>query len=449
MWIARRTDYATRALLALALAPGNDPVKLQTISERTQVPSSVLEQVMLQLRNNGIVRSERGPVGGYRLNKDPSEITLEDVVRLFQGPLAPIACATRKNPEPCPMTIGCSMRDVWEEVRGRDDPRSSSGRRSPTSPSARAGRGSATWRSPIPGGLDFGSSEAKHRLVESEAKAFCTGKVAIVTGASRGIGEAIARRFAEEGAAVCVSARTEEQRDEQLPGTIHDTVRSITEAGGRAIAVRADLASAEDRERLVEEATNELGPPDILVNNAAVTWFLPTPEFPESKFRIMFEVQVRAPFELAQLVLPGMRLRKQGWILNISSGAARHPQGPPFGVRRTGTVYGMVQGGARALLDRTGGRGLRRQHRRQRAVAVARRRDARRDVPSLDPGRLRGGRAARGDGGSGARAVLGRPEAAHGQDRLQPGAAERAGRRRPGVDGVGTAGGPCASARDG
>ena len=169
------------------------------------------------------------------------------------------------------------------------------------------------------------------------------GKVAIVTGASRGIGEAIARRFADQGAAVCVSARTEEQRHDQLPGTIHETVKSITEAGGRAIAVRADLTSAADRERLVEEATNQLGPPDILVNNAAVTWFLPAPEFPESKFRIMFEVQVRAPFELSQLVLPGMRLRKSGWILNISSGAARHPQGPPFGVRRTGTVYGMVK----------------------------------------------------------------------------------------------------------
>jgi Rrf2 family protein len=117
MWISRRTDYAGRAVLALALAPGNEPVKLHTISERTRVPSSVLEQVMLQLRNNGIVRSERGPEGGYRLNKDPADITLEDVVRLFQGPLAPISCATRKNPEPCPMTIGCSMRDVWEEVR--------------------------------------------------------------------------------------------------------------------------------------------------------------------------------------------------------------------------------------------------------------------------------------------------------------------------------------------
>ena len=69
------------------------------------------------MRTAGIVRSERGQAGGYRLNKDPEEITLERVVRLFQGPLAPISCATRHNPEPCPMTIGCTLRDVWEEVR--------------------------------------------------------------------------------------------------------------------------------------------------------------------------------------------------------------------------------------------------------------------------------------------------------------------------------------------
>jgi Rrf2 family protein len=117
MWIARRTDYATRALLALALAPGSEPVKLHAIAERTHVPASVLEQVMLQLRNAGMVRSERGPEGGYRLNKKPAEITFESVVRLFQGPLAPISCATRRNPEPCPMMIGCSLREVWEEVR--------------------------------------------------------------------------------------------------------------------------------------------------------------------------------------------------------------------------------------------------------------------------------------------------------------------------------------------
>jgi Rrf2 family protein len=69
------------------------------------------------MRTAGIVRSDRGPHGGYRLNKQPEEITLERVVRLFQGQLAPIGCATRHDPEPCPMTVGCTLREVWEEIR--------------------------------------------------------------------------------------------------------------------------------------------------------------------------------------------------------------------------------------------------------------------------------------------------------------------------------------------
>ena len=115
--MTRRTDYATRALLALSLAENRGSLKLQEIAERTEVPSSTLEQVMLQLRGAGLVRSERGPSGGYRLNREPGDITFEEVVRVFQGPLAPIACATRKHPEPCPMEIGCSLRSVWQEVR--------------------------------------------------------------------------------------------------------------------------------------------------------------------------------------------------------------------------------------------------------------------------------------------------------------------------------------------
>src|SRR6186997_1510203 len=102
MWVSRRTDYATRAILALSLE-GGGPLKL--------------EELMPTMRTAGIVRSERGPSGGYRLNKDPEEISLERIVRLFQGPLAPISCATRHNPEPCPMMVGCTLRDVWEEVR--------------------------------------------------------------------------------------------------------------------------------------------------------------------------------------------------------------------------------------------------------------------------------------------------------------------------------------------
>jgi Rrf2 family protein len=116
MWVSRRTDYATRALLVLALEDGG-PLKLEEIARRTVVPQSVLEQVMPVLRTAGIVRSERGPSGGYRLNRAPEEITLERVVRLFQGQLAPIGCATRSQPEQCPMMLACSLREVWEEVR--------------------------------------------------------------------------------------------------------------------------------------------------------------------------------------------------------------------------------------------------------------------------------------------------------------------------------------------
>ena len=156
------------------------------------------------------------------------------------------------------------------------------------------------------------------------------GKVALVTGASRGIGESIAQRFAAAGAAVAVSARTVEEGDHPLPGSIGTTVREITDAGGTAVAVAADLAKPEDRRRLVERTVKELGPIDVLVNNAAVTYYEPVPDFTARHYELMFAVQVRAPFELAQMVLPGMKERGAGWILNISSGAGRHPQGPPY-----------------------------------------------------------------------------------------------------------------------
>ncbi len=97
------------------------------------------------------------------------------------------------------------------------------------------------------------------------------GRVAIVTGASRGIGEAVARLFAVEGAAVAVVARTEQVFDERLPGTIHETVASIEADGGRAIAIRADLGDEDDVDRVVDEARAAFGAIDLLVNNAALT----------------------------------------------------------------------------------------------------------------------------------------------------------------------------------
>jgi Rrf2 family transcriptional regulator, cysteine metabolism repressor len=117
MWITRRTDYATRAVLALALADDDRPRKIHELAELTATPVSVLEQLLPQLRGAGIVRSERGPAGGYRLNHPPEEITLGRIVRIVQGPLAPISCATRHEPEPCPMEVGCSLRETWAEVR--------------------------------------------------------------------------------------------------------------------------------------------------------------------------------------------------------------------------------------------------------------------------------------------------------------------------------------------
>jgi citronellol/citronellal dehydrogenase len=167
------------------------------------------------------------------------------------------------------------------------------------------------------------------------------GRVAVVTGASRGIGEAIARRYAMEGARVVVSARTVEADEHPLPGTISDTVARIRAAGGEAIAVRADLSKAEDRQALIQEARNAFGTVDILVNNAAVTYYYPVADFPERRFRLMMDVQVWTPFELSQLVLPDMKQRGSGWILNISSHAAIHPQvGTPG---RGGVVYGMCK----------------------------------------------------------------------------------------------------------
>jgi Rrf2 family protein len=116
VWVSRRTDYATRAILVLALE-GGGPLKLDELATRAGAPQSVLEQVMPVLRTAGLVRSERGPAGGYRLNKRPEEITLERVVRLFQGQLAPIGYATRRSPDPCPRFVARSLRPAWAEVR--------------------------------------------------------------------------------------------------------------------------------------------------------------------------------------------------------------------------------------------------------------------------------------------------------------------------------------------
>ena len=168
------------------------------------------------------------------------------------------------------------------------------------------------------------------------------GRVAVVTGASRGIGEAIAVRYAMEGARVALAARTVNEGDHRLlSGSLNGVVARIEAAGGQALAVPCNLVSAEDRERLIETTGAELGPVDILVNNGAVTWYNPTAVFPAEQERVMFEIQVHAAVHLSQLVASGMRERDWGAIVNMSSGAALHPE---LGAEvRGSTIYGMCK----------------------------------------------------------------------------------------------------------
>jgi citronellol/citronellal dehydrogenase len=176
------------------------------------------------------------------------------------------------------------------------------------------------------------------------------GRVAIVTGASRGIGQRIAERFAAEGAAVALVARTVSPGTSRLPGSLTEVVAGIRAAGGTAEAIAADLTSPDDVETIVARASALLGPVDVLVNNAGVNFYGPALAVRATRYAVMFEMMVRTPFRLCQLVVPGMVERGQGWIVNITSKQARHPMGPPYADWASdGCVpYGMCK----AALDR-------------------------------------------------------------------------------------------------
>ncbi|MBL7502074.1 SDR family NAD(P)-dependent oxidoreductase [Frankia sp. CNm7] len=178
----------------------------------------------------------------------------------------------------------------------------------------------------------------------------CAGKVALVTGASRGLGKAIAQRLAAEGATVAITARTLEP-DPKYTGSLRETREEIRAAGGAAIAVQADLSRDEDRARLFEEVTAQVGAPDILVNNAAVTFLRPLDTFPPRRARLMMEMHVVAPLHLTQLAVPAMRERGRGWVLNLTSVGGDHPSGPPFSPFDTDAGFGMY-GTVKAALNR-------------------------------------------------------------------------------------------------
>ena len=167
-------------------------------------------------------------------------------------------------------------------------------------------------------------------------------RVAVVTGASRGLGAAIAQALAAAGASVAVAARTASTGDDSLPGSLEETVTAIRAAGGTGLAVPCDVTSGDDLVGLVERVTAELGAIDVLVNNAAATvpgrpGRRPTAaataaslstvpgvaDVPMRAVRTQFEVNLLAPWRLMQLVLPVMFDRGRGWVVNIGSEAAR------------------------------------------------------------------------------------------------------------------------------
>jgi citronellol/citronellal dehydrogenase len=176
------------------------------------------------------------------------------------------------------------------------------------------------------------------------------GRRALVTGASRGIGAATAQRLAAEGADVAITARTSD-RHPNLPGSLHETAERARAFGVQVCEVIADLTDAEERASIVPRAIAGLwGPIDILVNNAAAAIYQPLIDFPLKRRRLIFEVNVHAPMDLAQAVLPAMIDRGEGWIVNISSATAQIWE-PPFRLGSLGTTTG-VYGASKAALNR-------------------------------------------------------------------------------------------------
>ena len=168
-------------------------------------------------------------------------------------------------------------------------------------------------------------------------------KVVIVTGASRGIGKDIAVLFAAEGGKVICAARTVEEGTHPLEGSLNTTIQEIRDAGGEATAAAANISLPEDCEALVQTARDTYGPVDVLVNNAALTYFIPVKDYPLNRWMRSWAVNFHAPFILSQLVLEDMIPRGSGSIVNISSGAAIGPgRGPYQDVppNSGGTCYG-------------------------------------------------------------------------------------------------------------
>jgi 3-oxoacyl-[acyl-carrier protein] reductase len=195
-----------------------------------------------------------------------------------------------------------------------------------------------------------------------------SGRTALVTGSSRGIGRAIAQRLAAEGATVAVTARSYEPSPSTrageasaLPGTIGETIELIERAGGSAFGVAADLEDPRQRDRLIDGVLDRTGRIDILVNNAGFADYALVEDMSLNTFDRTVEHYLRTPFVLTKAAVPHMRKQRAGWIVNIGSVTGLAPARPYRDYNKTSgdviyaslkaALHRFTQGVAAELLD--------------------------------------------------------------------------------------------------
>jgi Rrf2 family cysteine metabolism transcriptional repressor len=117
MRLSTRGEYASRAMLEMALHHPQQSLHIREIASAQDIPVRFLEQILLMLKRAGYLRSKKGPNGGYYLARDPAQISVAEVIRVMDGPLAPIDCVSVTAHEVCPRESSCGLRWLWKEVR--------------------------------------------------------------------------------------------------------------------------------------------------------------------------------------------------------------------------------------------------------------------------------------------------------------------------------------------